>query len=519
MEIFAGSVAQSDFVFSQFTEIIETVMGDENAPASIKHRVLQLALSFICGVEQLSTGAYFLRRNFFPSIVSFVKNPSTEQYAFEAVMLLSILANYHKTDAAKLNPYLKLIRESSDGDFMRKICWASNFTLGTSIKAYQVISDDSPSTTLASSFESMLNRFRPNRAFSLSASSPSDKFKDQPIESSVVLLSLFEFLYSNPLFANVFMEDLISPTENASSSTPLFCTVISFTSYLCAHASSVDSARSIAYAKLSLNLLLVLVENNVVMEYTTQIDTPVIRLCRQRTPVSPLPVRATQPPICSVIDCCVIWLRHNLQKRLEVSSFNNCVWICYRIVWFLQSRRLRLNYDWTELWISTIGLLSFLASKTDSLHTTGGVELLASETIRFLDLALCSAEAYLPSPRAMHELIYELVRSSSVLKKQQQLLKSLELPHVPSSRSLFGNDPIEDTLSHIILVADFYADKVGKAGVNGNASDVMKIIAAEIEANGVHGTRELSETMPITHSQDVLDFGRHGCADVRALLP
>lgn len=57
-----------------------------------------------------------------------------EQYTFEAIMLLAILANYHKSDAARLNPYLRRIRESTDGDFMRKLCWASNFALGTSIK-------------------------------------------------------------------------------------------------------------------------------------------------------------------------------------------------------------------------------------------------------------------------------------------------------------------------------------------------------------------------------------------------
>lgn len=57
-----------------------------------------------------------------------------EQYTFEAVMFLAILANYHKSDAATLNPYLKLIRESTDGEFMRKFCWASNFTLDTCIK-------------------------------------------------------------------------------------------------------------------------------------------------------------------------------------------------------------------------------------------------------------------------------------------------------------------------------------------------------------------------------------------------
>lgn len=57
-----------------------------------------------------------------------------EQFAFEATLLLAVLANYHKSDAAKLNPYLNRIRESTDGDFMRKLCWASNFALQTAIR-------------------------------------------------------------------------------------------------------------------------------------------------------------------------------------------------------------------------------------------------------------------------------------------------------------------------------------------------------------------------------------------------
>lgn len=63
-----------------------------------------------------------------------VKSAEMEQYTFEAILFLAILANYHKSDAAKLNPYLKRIRETTDTDFMGKLCWASNFALGTSIK-------------------------------------------------------------------------------------------------------------------------------------------------------------------------------------------------------------------------------------------------------------------------------------------------------------------------------------------------------------------------------------------------
>lgn len=61
-----------------------------------------------------------------------------EEYTFEATLFLAILANYHKSDAAKLNPYLKRIKESADGEFMRKLCWASNFALNSSIKSVKL---------------------------------------------------------------------------------------------------------------------------------------------------------------------------------------------------------------------------------------------------------------------------------------------------------------------------------------------------------------------------------------------
>ena len=118
-----------------------------------------------------------------------------EQYTFDAILFLAILANYHKSDAARLNPYLRRIRESTDGDFMRKLCWASNFALGTSIKyplflhlreplliyirAYQDISNDSLAPTLVSSLGAVITHLRPDHALSfISQAVPGNKFKD-----------------------------------------------------------------------------------------------------------------------------------------------------------------------------------------------------------------------------------------------------------------------------------------------------------------------------------------------------
>ncbi|KAH9486507.1 Armadillo-like helical domain-containing protein 3 [Psilocybe cubensis] len=517
MEILAGSVSQSDFVFSEFTETLDVLIGDSGASVTLRHQAVQLGLIFMCGVGQLSTGAYFLRRNFFPSIVSFVKSPEMEQYVFEAVLFLAILANYHKSDAAKLNTYLKQIRNSSDGDFMRKLCWVSNYTLGTSIKQYQELGSESFGLNLTSSFGAVLNRWLPENTLLLShPNAYGDKYKDQPVEATVILLAVYEFLLSNPMFATVLIEDMVSPDDSVQC--PLFCTIISLTSYLCTHAMSTASPRSIAYAGISINMILALVENKVVMEFISQNNVPSIQMCRQRSPPLPASKGVLKPPVCFVLDCCILWLRHNLHKRLEVPSFINVVWICYRVIWFLQHRRVRLDYYWTELWNSLFNLLDFLSSKLESLHTTGGVEMLISETLCLLDLAVCTSESFLPTPRLLHEFIYELVRSSSILKKQEAVIRTLAIPDSSTTRPSLRGDSIVTTLEHILSISSIFEAKIGSANI-GNAKDTMKAVAAEIEANGLHVTREILETVPPTRSQEVLDFARIACEDGLALMP
>lgn len=113
--------------------------------------MLQLAIVFMCGVNQLSPGAYLLRKDLFPAIVAvrlrrlhpigwlirrlqLIRGPETGRFTFEALLLLSLLSNFHKSDAAKLNPFLHHIGEITDVDVFRKVCWAAGFAAATTIK-------------------------------------------------------------------------------------------------------------------------------------------------------------------------------------------------------------------------------------------------------------------------------------------------------------------------------------------------------------------------------------------------
>ncbi|KIK49428.1 hypothetical protein CY34DRAFT_69321 [Suillus luteus UH-Slu-Lm8-n1] len=505
MEIFANRVNEADRVFMEFVGMIADVLGDIDAPEALRHQVLQLAVVFTCSISQLSPGAYFLRRDLFPCIAKVITSPDTQRFTFEASLLLSILANFHKSDAAKLNPYLQRIRDTQDTELMRKICWAAGFALDAAVKAYREISDDSV-PTFAKSVGALFTSLLPDRALAMQPLDPPREFlKTQPIEATVSLLPVFEFLFFNPLFAQLLVETTLPKPPDSKHNAlvpPLAYNILSLSSYVLTHASSSASLRTLAYANLAMNTLLVMSENAHIMPVFCKPTSSkeAIRLCRQRLPLLPVPA-PTRAPICALLDCCVLWLRHNLHKRLEVYTFTTCIWTCHRVIWYLQKGRMRLGedippkYDWLELWKAVVDLLGFLSGKLDSLMTTGGIERLVQEAIRLLDLALRRADLFLPTPTAIHEFIYEIIRSSAVIRKQTVLLESLGQPTSVDRGALLRSDSASKALSRILSTAAYYEGKLESSGTR-SAKDAFRIVSKDIEQNGLHTAHDADDTDP-----------------------
>ncbi|KAI0639595.1 hypothetical protein C8Q77DRAFT_1044240 [Trametes polyzona] len=501
MEIFAGGVNDSDKVFDGLTSAIDEVLSDTTASVSLRHEVLQMAVIFVCGISQLSPGAYFLRHDLFPCIVTTITSPGTGQFTFEAALLLGLLANFHKSDAAKMNPYLSRIRETTDETLMRKLCWAANFAAAAVVKAYQSILDDSP-PTLTTTFGSLLSALRPDRALAAKpVDPPRELFKNQPIEACVILLPLFEFLHGSQTFRKVFAETLTAHDEQkeaVSKSSPLPLTLLSLFSYLLSHASSSSSPRAIAYANLALNTLLVISESDEILAALCHDAQEEIRLCRQARPPPPLPpFEPPRPPLCALLDCCILWLRHNLHKKLEVQGYLTCIRACFRVLWYLQKEHIRLVYHWQELWRALILLLDFLAGKIDSLTTTGGVEQLVQETLLLIDFTLCRSEQLLPTPTAVHELVYEVVRSADVFRKQRTLLDKVANPRSDAlqKRVSGGQSNAAQVLENIVALAEQFEGKLQEAGIR-SANQGLRAVAKDIEKDGLsygadlHGTDE-----------------------------
>src|ERR1700733_12382481 len=93
-----------------------------------------------------------------------------------------------------------------------------------------------------------------------------------------MLLPLFELLQLNPVFSSVIVESL--SIETPSNRSPMIFSLLSLASYIFAHASSVGSPRSLAYANLSMRVYLSITQEEFMASKLAR-ESGNVRICRQ----------------------------------------------------------------------------------------------------------------------------------------------------------------------------------------------------------------------------------------------
>ena len=99
---------------------LDTTIGDAALSVSLRHRTLRLALVFACAVHPRSLNSYILRRGgLFGTLVQLLSDPATEQTAFDAAMLLSVLSNFGRFE--QRNAFLQRLEDLVDDGIMATI--------------------------------------------------------------------------------------------------------------------------------------------------------------------------------------------------------------------------------------------------------------------------------------------------------------------------------------------------------------------------------------------------------------
>lgn len=195
--------------------------------------------------------------------------------------------------------------------------------------------------------------------------------------------------------------------------------------------------------------------------------------------------------------------------------------ILQRVLGYLCINRTRLEYDWKALWSATLGLLNFLASKAQSIPTSIEIEGLIEETVAFLEFVLSRSGNILPSAKALHEFIYELIRFADGIRKlRADVRDSVMVVSSPSNRTTWvSKRTSEERLSNIIDIVSFYENKISNAKA-GTAKDAMRVVAQDIERQGLHGVKSINvDSEPPKRGEDAIGFIRYGYNDILALMP
>jgi hypothetical protein len=151
----------------------------------------------------------------------------------------------------------------------------------------------------------------------------------------------------------------------------------------------------------------------------------------------------------------------------------------------------------------------------DELSSITSIEQLLQESLVLLDLVSTKAEAFLSSPEAIHEFIYELVRSAPALQRLTAALRSFVSPRTASGLS--HENSSEQALSHLLSVTNYYEEKVGSK--SRSADGAMRVVAKEIERDGIHCVGDSHVEDPPSWSEGVTIFLRHVYSDGMALMP
>lgn len=252
----------------------------------------------------------------------------------------------------------------------------------------------------------------------------------RPSNQILIFLTLYDFTYTNPLFAHLFLTTIdasfpppnpsASPTSSASSSStttaPPFPSYLSLTSYILHHAHR--SNRTTNYALLSLLTIRLLTESPQLIGvlYADQKDRLISpRLCRQRPPFLPeLPSSKGRVAAEAILDICVDGINHNLKLRLNVGLYSAMIYPIHRMVSYLARTKTKslAKYHWTVLWQSLISLLRFLITYSAALNQQNSMATLKEMTeplLATLALAVSRGEDFLPVGAAYDDLIYKLV--------------------------------------------------------------------------------------------------------------
>ncbi|GAA5985263.1 hypothetical protein JCM5350_005568 [Sporobolomyces pararoseus] len=162
VSILVGEPKNVESTFTDLVAALDSMIRDTESDPGLRHAALQFTLLLVSTLSTSNLASYFLRRDLFSGLVSFIIDEKTKKYAFDASLLIGLLAGYRevrddtgdeqeqeKGEVTK-NPYSVRIEDFIEEATMTRIIDLITTVLLRSRDAYLSIQDDSPPSVVSS---------------------------------------------------------------------------------------------------------------------------------------------------------------------------------------------------------------------------------------------------------------------------------------------------------------------------------------------------------------------------------
>lgn len=423
-------------------------------PDTLKSLCLKLLLVFLTGTDNVSQNMlieYIMVTSLFECFMQLLCDTSSRQlHGHDVVLLLTLIVNYRKHEGA--NPYIVKLSILDDELALNGYGQVITASLSDFCRQYALQQAEAQNAGWLASFTNMVGNIfiSDDTLGSTTLSTRSQRIR----ANNALLLALHEAVHLNRHFITTLAQTQTDGT--AGSQPPSPSNTLSQGQQPPGSKDKDEGDQQQVQMVVDImtqpaNLLVTFFQYcSIVMQDTkTESGTNTIKLCfliltcisedqyanslmhdislTFKVQLHKLPMRhrkiiidkscVSQPLASTLLDLLVEFIMTHMVKKLPsviLELYLLCIGVIHRILCYEKRCRVRINYQWKDLWTALITLLKFLVQ--NDLSKKMNTFDLCLQVINLLNLFILYGDTFLPTPGSYDELYYELIRMHKVFE-------------------------------------------------------------------------------------------------------